>query len=165
MGFSEAGHLSFGSLRRSSPRPRGRHEGPEFGQKTIGLQAFSPPPPPSYRPLISWVPEGSLVRIRWRHEMALELVCRADFWCNRHCTTSPVVLEGCGAKFGRKSAENRPKKFRPDCLQVPTEGAAPKGAEKEKPRLVDLLGSKLPPVFGKHFRGDGRVAPSPPHPS
>ncbi len=26
--------------------------------------------------------------------MALELVCRADFWCSRHCRTSPVVLEG-----------------------------------------------------------------------
>ena len=26
--------------------------------------------------------------------MALELVCGADFWCNRHCKTSPVVLEG-----------------------------------------------------------------------
>ncbi len=24
----------------------------------------------------------------------LELVCWADFWCNRHCKTSPVVLEG-----------------------------------------------------------------------
>ncbi len=28
------------------------------------------------------------------HEMALEFVCRVDFWCNRHCRTSPVVLEG-----------------------------------------------------------------------
>ncbi len=26
--------------------------------------------------------------------MALKLVCGADFWCNRHCKTSPVVLEG-----------------------------------------------------------------------
>ena len=26
--------------------------------------------------------------------MALELVCGADFWCNRHCRTAPVVLEG-----------------------------------------------------------------------
>ena len=26
--------------------------------------------------------------------MALELVCGADFWCNRHCRTTPVVLEG-----------------------------------------------------------------------
>ncbi len=26
--------------------------------------------------------------------MALELVCGADFWCNQHCRTSPVVLEG-----------------------------------------------------------------------
>ena len=26
--------------------------------------------------------------------MALELVCRADFWCNRHCKTNPVDLDG-----------------------------------------------------------------------
>ena len=29
------------------------------------------------------------------HETALELVSGADFWCNRHCKTSPVDLEGC----------------------------------------------------------------------
>ncbi len=40
-----------------------------------------------------WVPEGSLAGICWCHEMALELVCGADFWCNRHCKTSPVDLE------------------------------------------------------------------------
>jgi hypothetical protein len=38
--------------------------------------------------------------------MALELVCGADFWCNRHCRTSPVVLEGFWGqvwpKIGRK---------------------------------------------------------------
>ena len=54
----------------------------------------------------TWVPEGSLAGIFWRHEMALELVCRADFWCNRHCKTSPVVLEGL---WGPSLAENRPK--------------------------------------------------------
>ncbi len=39
---------------------------------------------------------------------------------NRHCRKSPAVLEGFGAKFGRKSAENRPAFFRADCLQVPS---------------------------------------------
>ncbi len=50
--------------------------------------------------------------------MALEMVCRADFWCNRHCRTTPVILEGCWGqvwpKIGRKPeksefrvAENR----------------------------------------------------------
>ena len=38
--------------------------------------------------------------------MVLELVCGADFWCNRHCRTSPVVLEGFGGQvwptLGRK---------------------------------------------------------------
>ncbi len=55
---------------------------------------------------LGWVPEGSLAGIFWRHEMALELVCRADFWCNRHCRTSPVLLEGLWGqvwpKTGRK---------------------------------------------------------------
>ena len=31
--------------------------------------------------------------------MVLELVCGADFWCNRHCRTSPVVLEGLGGQI------------------------------------------------------------------
>ena len=33
-------------------------------------------------------------RIQNCNEMALELVCGADFWCNRHCRTRPVFLEG-----------------------------------------------------------------------
>ena len=33
-------------------------------------------------------------RIPKCHEMVLELVWGADFCCNRHCRTSPVVLEG-----------------------------------------------------------------------
>ena len=36
-------------------------------------------------------------------EMALELVCWTDLWCNRHCKASPVDLEiwrGFGAKCG-----------------------------------------------------------------
>jgi hypothetical protein len=41
-----------------------------------------------------WVLESILAGFVWLHDMALELVCRADFWCNRHCRTSPVVLEG-----------------------------------------------------------------------
>jgi hypothetical protein len=28
------------------------------------------------------------------HEMSLELVSRFDFWCNRHCRTNPIDLEG-----------------------------------------------------------------------
>jgi hypothetical protein len=39
-------------------------------------------------------------------EMVLELISGADFWCNRHCRTSPVVLEGFWGqvwpKIGRK---------------------------------------------------------------
>ena len=37
---------------------------------------------------------GGEFRIPNCHEMSLELVCGADFWCNRHCRTSPVVLKG-----------------------------------------------------------------------
>ncbi len=42
--------------------------------------------------------------------MALELVWGADFCCNRHCRTSPVVLEGFWGqvwpKIGRKPEES-----------------------------------------------------------
>ncbi len=38
--------------------------------------------------------EGGDFRIPNCHEIALELVWGADFWCNRHYKTSPVVLEG-----------------------------------------------------------------------
>ncbi len=58
-----------------------------------------------------WVPEGSRAEIFGRHGMALELVCRADFWCNRHCKTSPVVLEGFRGqvwpKISRKPAPSK----------------------------------------------------------
>ncbi len=37
---------------------------------------------------------GGEVRIPNCHGMVLDLVCGALFWCNRHCRTSPVVLEG-----------------------------------------------------------------------
>ena len=57
-------------------------------------------------PIPCWVPEGSLAGICWCHEMVLELVCGADLWCNQHCRTTPVVLEGFWGqvwpKIGRK---------------------------------------------------------------
>jgi hypothetical protein len=40
------------------------------------------------------------------HEMTLELVCGADFWCRRNCRTSPVDLEGFR---GHGLAEIQPK--------------------------------------------------------
>ncbi len=58
-----------------------------------------------------WVPEGSLARFVWCHEMALELLCRADFWCNRHCRTSPVDLEGFWAQVWPKMARKPARKF------------------------------------------------------
>ena len=45
-------------------------------------------------PTISWVPEGSLAGIFWRHNKSLALVCGVDFWCHRHYRMSPVLLEG-----------------------------------------------------------------------
>ena len=41
--------------------------------------------------------------------MALELVCGADFWCNRHCRTSPVVLEGFGGQVWPKTGQKQRK--------------------------------------------------------
>jgi hypothetical protein len=51
----------------------------------------------------------------WCHDMAVELLCRADFVCNRHCKTSPVVLEGfwgqAWPKFGRKPTRKFPARL------------------------------------------------------
>ncbi len=44
----------------------------------------------------------------WRHEAALELGCREDFWRNRHCKTIPVDLEGSWG-LGPNVAGNGPK--------------------------------------------------------
>ena len=52
--------------------------------------------------VVPWVLEGNLVALIWCQEMALEFVCRADFWCNRHCRTTPVVLEGFGGQVWPK---------------------------------------------------------------
>ncbi len=43
------------------------------------------------------------------HEMALELVCGVDLWCNRHCRTSPVVLEGLWGQIWPKT-DRKPRK-------------------------------------------------------
>ncbi len=59
-----------------------------------------------------------ILAVRWGdfripncHEMALELVCGADFWCNRHCRTRAVVLEGflgqVWPKLERKTCKNQ----------------------------------------------------------
>ncbi len=62
-------------------------------------------------------------RIPNSHEIVLELVCGTEFWCNRHCRTSPVVLEGFWGqvwpKIGRKPEKteyrvaNEPLSLRP----------------------------------------------------
>jgi hypothetical protein len=53
---------------------------------------------------------GGDFRIPNCHEIVLEMVCGADFWCNRHCRTSPVVLEvfwgQVWPKIGRKQAKS-----------------------------------------------------------
>ncbi len=54
-------------------------------------------------PAIHW---GGDFRIPNCNEIALELVCGADFCCNRHCRTSPRRTRGV---LGPSSAENRPK--------------------------------------------------------
>ncbi len=53
---------------------------------------------------------GGDFRIPNCHEMVLELVWGAGFWCNRHCRTTPVVLEGFWGQvwpqIGRKPTKN-----------------------------------------------------------
>jgi hypothetical protein len=45
-------------------------------------------------------------------ELALELVCGVDFWCNRHCKTSPVVVEGFWGQVWPKIGRKPTRKFR-----------------------------------------------------
>ena len=60
---------------------------------------------------MNWLPEGSLAGSCWFHEMALELVCGADFSCKLMCGAGPGDLGGPGGwlrstiqgKPGRKS--------------------------------------------------------------
>ncbi len=46
--------------------------------------------------------EGVISEILNCHEIVLELVCGADFWCNLHGRTSPVVLERFGGQVWPK---------------------------------------------------------------
>ena len=55
-------------------------------------------------------------RIPSCNEMALELVCGADFWCNRHCRRSPVVLEGFWGQVWPKIARKPEKKHNSELL-------------------------------------------------
>jgi hypothetical protein len=48
--------------------------------------------------------------------MGLEMVCRVDFWCNRHFKASPVVLEGFWKQIWWKKIGRGP--IQPDCLQA-----------------------------------------------
>ncbi len=60
---------------------------------------------PTFLLAVHW---GCDFRITNCHEIVLELVCGPDFCCNRHCKDEPRRSGGVlGAKFGRKSAENR----------------------------------------------------------
>ena len=74
------------------------------------------------RTLDPWVLESSLARICGLHDMALELVCPAEFWCNRHCKTSPVDLEGyygqVKPKIGRKPTQQFPARLLSSTLQT-----------------------------------------------
>jgi hypothetical protein len=73
----------------------GRFQGPR-------KKYWGPPDAPRSQRFIG----GGDFRIPNCHEIALESVCGAEFWCNRHCRTTPVVLEGFWGqvwpKIGRK---------------------------------------------------------------
>ena len=104
-----------------------------------------------------WVPESSLAGFVGRHEMALELVCRADFWCNLHCKTSPVDLEGFWGqvrpKIGRKPAQEFPARL-PSGTQVNMRGggaAVEQGASTKAP-AKRWLKEASPPAFLNGFQ-------------
>jgi hypothetical protein len=98
--------------RASSSVPYWTHTGPDNSGRTV----FGAPKP---RRICSWVPKGSLAGVFLSREMTLRFVWGICFWCSRHCKTSPVDLGVFGGRVWT-SAENRPNKLRPDCVQVPT---------------------------------------------
>ncbi len=89
-------------------------------ERSIGSECCLPSDFPSFPPL----PTLLFCSIENR-QLALELVCGADFWCNRHCKTSPVDLEGFGGQvwpnIGRKPEKsefriaNEPLRFSSLC--------------------------------------------------
>ncbi len=83
-----------------------------------------------------WVPEDSLAGIFWCHEMALELVCRSDFWCNRRCKTSPVDLEGFWGQVWPKIGRKPTHKF-PARLPSGTRMTETKKKKKKKNRMTE----------------------------
>ncbi len=106
------------------------------------------PPRPSSQGLAPWSPLdciggkfGSLNSIAAlcrggieNPELALELVCGADCWCNRHCKTSPVDLEGFWGQVCPKIGRKPTRKLRIEnqqsaaviVLPVPGQGFRPR---------------------------------------
>ena len=60
---------------------------------------------------VIWVPEGSLAGVCGCHEMALELVSGADFWCKLMPGAGPVDLGRSRGRFLCLTPENRPDNF------------------------------------------------------
>jgi len=57
---------------------------------------------------------------RTSRDMALELVCGADFSCILMCGAGPGDIGvSRGVDFGWKSTENSAENLKPDCLQIP----------------------------------------------
>jgi hypothetical protein len=94
-----------------------RSPAPKSGQIASRYPVRRDPSLPKRKPCHS----GTLPRGIENRELALELVCGADFWCNRHCKKSPLVLEGFWGqvwpKFGRKPAHKTPARL-PSGAQV-----------------------------------------------
>ncbi len=77
-------------------------------------------------------------------ELALELVCGADFWCNRHCKASPVVLEGFWGQVWPKIVPKPTRKLRiekkTDPKNRPEKPTRPKTDPNWQSAAVLLLG-------------------------
>ncbi len=73
--------------------------------------------------------------------MASELVCRVYFWCNRHCKTNPVDLDGFGAKALPKIAKHRHQM--PSGTQTSDGDASPGGPVGFPAQCVKQLGPNV----------------------
>jgi hypothetical protein len=74
-----------------------------------GREATSLTDPAIYSALLGASLEGVSSEFRTVTKWPQDLVCGANFWCNRHCRTSPVVLDVFGGqvwpKIGRRPAQ------------------------------------------------------------
>jgi len=108
-------------------------------------------------PSQTWVLEGGLAGAFGCHEIALEFVSGADFWCKLMCRASPGYLEG---SRGRSSAlaPEKPARQCPARLPSGTQETNPEPGTNLEPARLCRAGPGLVPKWFCVRSGRFRVA-------